>query len=375
MAVHPNNPDPRRRGSALLMVLILVAVTAVMCWAMLSETSIRADASAAASAAALASEHNADGMELAMHYLANPDESNEGTVNGINGPYWPGGVYSIDGTDVAITVTPEPGDVFLINASTTTNGITRSDQQRVQRETVFQPTHALQVRGNARLPHDWTITGGIKAVDNLTFTGTGPTYADPVVATNHTAYPDGSAPGPNAEDETSPQAHDVSLLNTNDYVYDGQTYSIEYHHDDVRDTTLGTSASNPLGVHRIGNNKTLDNVTVNGTIIGHDHIYIEGDVTINPADNMPALLTRKELRFEKDARFGVLGMVYVAEHLHGEDSAAVKIQGTLLIAAPRPDGLDDHWAGELEVIYDADAASVRDFSDVVTAQTTFKVLD
>ncbi|MEM6312852.1 MAG: hypothetical protein AAF743_02145 [Planctomycetota bacterium] len=368
-------PAHRQRGSALVLVLILVAATAVMCWAMLGESGLRAKAAATSSGAMAAAEHNDGGMQLALFYLANPDESDEGTVDGVNGPYWPGGTYTLDGTDVDVTVTPEAGDVFTVDVASTHNGVTRTDRKRVQRSRTFSVDAALQTAGKALLPDEWIVTGGIESPHQVEFHSGTYTYADLVVASNHYQYANSRVQDRTGRNDVVPDADNVAWLTASEYSFNGVVYDIDYRNNDIQNTTLGPTSDNPLGVYRIKNDKKLENVTIKGTLICRGQLDIDKDVTIDAAEGMPALVTKKNLNMTNDSRLGMRGLVYVGGKLEGTSTSAIRVQGALLIADAHTNGLDHLFDGALEVIYDAEASSARDFANDNREETRFEVLE
>ncbi|MEM6561832.1 MAG: hypothetical protein AAF656_09535, partial [Planctomycetota bacterium] len=318
---------------------------------------------------------NDGGMQLALFYLANPDESDEGTVDGVNGPYWPGGTYTLDGTDVDVTVTPEAGDVFTVDVASTHNGVTRTDRKRVQRSRTFGVNAALQTAGKALLPDEWVVTGGIESPHQVEFHSGTYTYADLVVASNHYQYANSRVQDRTGRNDVVPDADNVAWLTASEYSFNGVVYDIDYRNNDIQNTTLGPTSDNPLGVYRIKNDKKLENVTIKGTLICRGQLDIDKDVTIDAAEGMPALVTKKNLNMTNDSRLGMRGLVYVGGKLEGTSTSAIRVQGALLIADAHTNGLDHLFDGALEVIYDAEASSARDFANDNREETRFEVLE
>jgi len=343
-----NNSKIRpRRGMALVLVVCVMAVAAVLSYALLSTASIQATASNNGVAAAVAQAQAEAGVRLAMYYLLNPQYAPTLKVsNSVS--YWPGSnntsiTFSTTATpsaqmpgSVIVSVTPpinQQTDTYTVVSTGSSTGagigggvITRTITAQVELTYQIQQALALN-QATLSLGSGVNVSGSpnaIRAAGNLTLLS-GSNVSGAVTAAsvtqksgsvlNGTIY---SASGGSPAPSTSAVNHYAT------YLYQGNTYSAAALSSGT--LTSGTlpaynAASNPLNVFYYNGNITVTGaINFSGTLVAVNGNFIvqSAGSTITAYPTMPALVIDKSLEVKNaDESLTVNGAVYAATGLAG----------------------------------------------------------
>jgi hypothetical protein len=344
------NVKQNRRGIALILVVVVIALTSVMGYAMLSSSMLQKSVYGNAGRAAAADGLAESGVNLAMYYLTHPNSIPGG------GTYWAGtggadvALGSLTGTiNVAVTTAGTDGrtyEIVSIGKSGGTDSVSRTLRCRVQ-SNKYVVRHGALFNTIVTLPYNAIIEGDVATNGRLNLSTLG--LVSTVVngsgfATLYTANPkprDGFKPF-YATPVLAPATSDVNTYHT--YRYNGVTYSAEQllvaSLVGVQGVVTKTVSpgSNPLGVfYVIGNTALLDNVTIEGTLIVEGNLTIQGNnITITPREGMPALIVTGYMEVQQP--IGVAprtitlnGVTYIGNQLRGTGAAYSPINTTLNI--------------------------------------------
>lgn len=364
---HPcgENARSRRTGVALLAVLIVVAAASLMCWTMIGETSLRVDAARNKIAAQTAEDMADAGLDVALYYLRNPQESSEGTVPGPDGPYWPGGTYELDNGRMVATVQRQSANNYLVTSTVTSGGISRTRQATVRREQLYLPSHALQSRLPVSLPSTWDVAGGLRSIGNVAFRPNGSPYTDRVLAANGSSFLNGSTLDSSVPPElTCPDPTTLHFYTANTYVHNGVTYTATLLTTHQSNVTLGPTPTNPLGVYIATKHVDIDpNVVIRGTLVGRDILHLDATTVIIANAGMPALIAFDDVEIRNGADVGIRGAVYAAGVIGSEAGTRLKLQGALLMYQPKEQELVKSLKGQVELIYDDRSVRLTKFTN------------
>ena len=289
----------RRRGIALLLVVVVLALAAVLGFAMLSSASIRHAASGNTLKAASAEGLAESGIELACYYLVNPQNAAPSVPAG---SFWSGGNNITLGAGVPgsidVAVTQLSANKYkIVSTGKAENSIRRTMTAEVLVDGGFQVNHGAAFSGNALLTLNSKIYGDVQVKGLLTNLG----LIDGIVFSN--LLPGGTGlVGSILGLDASPTTHLPSpsaLRSFATYSYDGNTYSAVEITAVPAGTTLGPTAANPAGVYICRQPLYLyNNSRINGTLVLESGatLNISGSGTeIKAADGFPALIAKSDV--------------------------------------------------------------------------------
>lgn len=286
---------------------MVVAMSAVLGWAMLSDTTIQMQAHRSSSLAMQAQALAESGVNLGMYYLVNPWKA-PSLTNG----YWQGGSGYTLGPGV-----PGTFDVTVVRdvPSGSEYTITARGKMRDESGETLTRTIRTTVTANAGL----TINNAITAAKDVTLASNGRVWGNVRVNGKLTNYAliDGLMYG-RLFDIRVGSLLDAVLLRATDTVAvpllaSIQTYST-YPYTDGRvysrqtlltagigsgvSSKLGPTESNPAGIYYHNGIFTLSNdVEINGTLVVNGNLIINGsNIKITAQPGYPALIVTGEIR-------------------------------------------------------------------------------
>jgi hypothetical protein len=327
---------------ALVLVVCVMALAAVLSYALLATSSIQATASTNGAAAAVAEAQAEAGVKLAMYYLLNPQYA-PGLAVSNSVAYWPGSgdaavTFNTTATppaqmpgSVVVTVTPptnQQTSTYTVVATGSSAGagigggvITRTITAQVELTYQIQQAVGLNSLALGTLGTGLTITGSpyaIRASGTLTLNAgsniTGAISAANVNqglgVLNGTIY---SAPA-------SPPAPSTTTLNHYaTYLYQGNTYSaVALSSGTLTQATLPAFnvTQNPLNVFYFDGDITLAGpINFSGTLIAiNGNLIVQSSgSSITAMSTMPALVIDKSLEvLNSNQSLTVNGAVYAA---------------------------------------------------------------
>jgi hypothetical protein len=323
---------PRRRGIALLLVLLAMAVASILAYAMLSASALQATAGSNAVTAAAAEAQAESGIHLAAYYLANPNNApaSAGSWSASNITFGSSQSGTMPGS-VSVSVSPVVSETNYyevtatgsVPSATDDQPITRTITAQLQAIPFYQITGAGEFNTSVTIDSSATVTGDVSSSGSITnqgtLTGTPQTNVSP-------------APAPTSgtlTDYSQPYYYQGSLYYPGTVVATGGTY--------------GPTPTNPLGIYyNTGTLTVTGSMTVNGTLyVKGGSLIVKSTVTINPVGlsqltyNLPALVVDQYLETNGGNRsFTANGVVCAGSGvsaLLGSSSSSITINGALLV--------------------------------------------
>jgi Tfp pilus assembly protein PilX len=372
----------RRRGMALMLVLMAVATVGVMTYALCAATQMRTQIAASASVRVQAEHLAESGLNLAMYYLQNPTTSPVALVYGTSGNvHYPGEsplvIAGLPGS-LSTTVTNPSNGTFLITSTATLDGVvtTATATTKLDKSKTFDA--AVLMTGNPTLNSKVTIAGG--TITNGTLTLGGANLSGSIVALN------GASLGGSAATAATPTSYPVSLTHyLPTYFYDGKTCTAKSLQSNVLGVPLvdPNTTSNPANMWYVDSDVTffLTN-TFTGTLAVKNgkKLTLSGNLTITPLKpNMPALIADGNIVVSTSgAAVRTLqsnGVTYIGGTVSGTGlltNSKVNVNGVLL--APKGGWpFASSYTGQVNVTYDAARATVAAFADEIEQINTLRV--
>jgi len=333
-----------QRGFALLAVLIIVGVAVVLSFAVLSETSLKAQASKNAALAAQADALCDSGVNLAMYYLLNP--WNAPTLQ--NG-YWPGGSgislgASVSGAiDVTVVKDLSKTNEYVITAMgkpqpTSSSGLCHTAQARVRIQPGLKISRSISAVKAMTLSNGVTVNGDVACNGSLTNAAiiNGTAYSNGLVNTGLITT---IASILTVEPAVAPTATSIQQFATYAYA-DGRLYSrtaiTTASIGSGVNETPGPTASNPAGIYYYNGNLTLNNnVKISGTLVVTGNVILNGTgISITPQNGFPGLIVLGEFRTRAGKSMTIDGTTFVGKVVKPDGASsigtAITFNGALL---------------------------------------------
>lgn len=388
--VIPTRIRPRRRGIALVLVVLVMALAGIMAYAMLSASAVQATAAGNAVAAATARAQAESGIHLAMYYLLNPS----------NAPSAPPCVWSnitFATTQPAQTI---PGSVTIQVGSPTNNCypvvVTGSSGSSIGGGAVTRTiTAEICVGGSYLIQQAGAFNAAATLGPNSTFSSASANA--PAVAASGTITNDGQITGNisassvlgygtqtngtvSAAPAIQPAPASSTYVNdyTQPYIYQGATYSPTLIGPTISSAvSYGPSPSNPLGIYySSGNLAVSQQLTINGTLVVRGTLTNTSKIYVTPivstlSTNMPAVVIDQKLTVSGAGRIlNATGVVYIGNGISGTGStgtSSIIVNGALLDAGTPV----NNYSGQLSVTYNSAYTNIPGFvnSSTDSAQT------
>lgn len=377
------------RGVALVLVVTVLAITAVLGVAMLSASAVQARASQSGVLASQAQGLAESGVQLALYYLQYPTRAP--SVNRYG--YWGGennisldsAATGVPGT-VNVTVSRVARGLYDIVSTGTRLGVNGQAIQRtitveVQVSTGSQTGYAVAFANDTTVPDKATINGNVQANKKLTAQGKihGTVYYGTSAAASGSGLIDNSAVL--TDDNRWPLPTAANLRDYHTYWYKGKLYNADPILVSVlpSNTTLGPTSTNPAGIYyRAGGLTTGAYFTVNGTLlIDGGPLNINGNYNSITAQNgFPALVCRGDLIVKSTGPvrdLTVNGVTWMSGNIKSSGTVTgsmLRFHGSLMFASGNIDGA---YAAALVATYDPNAPMAPDM-DLSLPQMGSKVM-
>ncbi len=383
-----------RRGVVLILVLSLVAIATILSYGMLAAAAMEAQSAAHAAASIRAQAMAENGVNVAMHYLMNPQDSPVPLVKGGAGDWhYPGQANLSMGEDtVSVTVTnPQPA-VYRIRA------VGRSldaEGEICERELAVRVLgiSAWAARGAAQFSKNVQLAGNVTVNGNLVSAGSylgGGTVTGSILAANHTAHdgdPKWAAP-PLLPELAVPSFDSLNLVRAVSgdggwYIHNGQRGKVDYILTETLETPPTPSASNIGRVFVYAGSTPLvlagaAPATFDGTLlVTQADVQVKNAWTFTPQSGMPAMLLPGSMTLEADAAQLVAnGVVYLGDGFGTSHSLAVTpitVNGAFLSPRTSLSALASEIPGNVSFTFDPNKADVPDLTDQGTRYTRLQI--
>jgi cytoskeletal protein CcmA (bactofilin family) len=358
----------------MILVLIVVASASLMGWAVLASTSIGSQIASSAQTNLQRKYLAESGVELAIYYLQHPTASPVGltTSSDWGNLHYPG--------ETGIRLPPMPGTIdvkvesigngtYQVVSTGTLGGISQTITAEVVLKKKKTFTHAANFFGDVKLSSNITITGGVMALGS--------------VIANSASVVGEILSGSTEEDSlTRENVSDVQVSMTNFlpyYYVDGKRYKAKKISSSiVMGSLMDTDVvNNPYNVWYTDQNVTfrLTNV-VNGTIITNNaDLTIDGSLTVNSRNNLPAVVTDGDLIIKGSFRTVQLnGPTYVGKKIKGvgiTTGSKLVVNGTFI--TPTKNSLLESFHGKVNLTYDASKATISGVIDAIEEVSEIKI--
>jgi hypothetical protein len=340
-------PTKQRRGIALVLVIVAMAIVSTLGFAILSAASLQSSESESVLQSAQADELAESGVVVAMYYLQHPSNA-PSLVNGV----WPGATnmtITSGASGTATVAVTASGSQYAVQSTGNRTGGTMGSQSRslaavVNVSRTFTVNQALASNSNLTVPAGFVVTSGVSGVPAIATTGTLTVQSLAVVtgALSATTVSNQSTPATTQPAPTSsivPTTAQVNHYST--YTYNGTTYSATtISGSTISATTLGPTASNPAGVYLASSNLAVKgSVTINGTLVVQGGtLTVSGLLnTVTPKSGFPALVVDNTLQMSGiGSAMTANGVVWLgqgmsADSLHLTMASVLTVNGALLM--------------------------------------------
>lgn len=326
--------DSKRRGAALLVVLLIVITATILSVSFLSRSDVEM-ACGENMILRTGMDYLAEsGLEHARGLILNPQD--------VASEYWTG-----EASQQIIAGGDDYYDVGIVrSALDRCDYVITSDAYRLKDgERVGESSWTAQLRLDPAIAF-WT---GVSTAINQRITIDGDVYCNGTLSgdglIDGDVFAAGSVTATNIEGEKNEsvtsapvdwpgvEVTDLSLK----YYIDSVLYSVQQIADGNQSAvTFGPTSGNPAGVHYYNGSLRLDeNVIINGTLVVRDHLTIKGGANqITAAKNFPALVIGGQLLIEESAGLTVNGLVQSGQKIHIKGNTVnvdIEIVGGLFI--------------------------------------------
>jgi hypothetical protein len=364
MNSHPPTISVRRRGIAMVLVLMVVALATMMAWAVVASSNVGTQVTAAAGTQVQRKYLAESGLQLAMYYLQHPEASPVGLVYGPWGNvHYPGETNVQLGNmpgRVNITVTNTANGVFEISSTGTLEGDAQSASAVVHLDKYKTFSQATNFSGNITLGSNISITGGLLAVGSVV-TNSANLVGDLLTGADST-LPEGTL-----------TRYPLSMTHYLPYYFvNGKRYTAKR----ITGTTVLVTlldldvVNNPHNVWYTNQDVTFYLTTVlNGTVVTTNgkKITVAGTLTINPRSHLPALVSDGDLVISGNLRtLTSNGPTFIKNQIRGTGtttSSKVIINGVLVSSAA--DSLLNGFNGTVGVTLDSEKSTFKGVMDEV----------
>jgi hypothetical protein len=388
--ISPRRSRPRRgrsrSGIALAIVVTVMAVAAVLGYAMLSGSAVQAVASANAINNAIADAQAESGIHLAMYYLLNPTHAPG--YSSASGWYWTGAsniTFATSSTpattmpgSVTVTVSSAGSNLYTVTAVGSSGdawagggAVTRTITTTVQTLLGFSVQQAVGINSTLTYSSTMSFTGSPYALES---TGTVTLIAGTIhgnVAANVTNIGGVITGTTSAAPSIAPTPALAAVTDYRTYTYQGVSYTATQLGTTIAsNTSLGATASNPLGVYWINASQSPgyatigSNVNISGTLlVKNSYLSLNGSGnTITAQSGMPALVIDQQLQVKgTNEGLTVNGLLYAGAGIT-ESGLALGSNITVNGGYLSNTAAVTSYLGSLNVTYSSSTTSVPTFS-------------
>jgi Tfp pilus assembly protein PilX len=377
-----------RSGFALVLVMLLLAMSAVLGMSYLTSASVKLVSSGNLASAGRARYLAESGLQHAL-YVAKTDTGSLLSTkantpmgpfyaDGTSDPYW---FYAVQDANT-------PSRCLLV-AEATVRGV----KQRTSATVTLASGKPIQVKqgllinsGTARLPSSLVINGDIHSNRNLRNSAT--------IVGNVTVSGDVWEMGGTITGDVTEHADVVALPNLQwadytHYKFQGSTYIVPKTKVTTvrRDNPIcngGTvTPANPAGIVWLapawGDSVTLrGSVNIQGTLVIHGNLVLDGaNITITPQDGFPAIVTDGEVRITNRTRATINGLIKADTGITASPSAFTTAASSLTINGGLVSvntGFDRSLEGVQKINYTASKCQLYDVTATNSGQSELGVL-
>jgi hypothetical protein len=353
---------------ALLLVVAVLATSAVLGMAMLSGGALQVQAAKNEAQVVGARALAESGVSLAAYYLQYPGKAPVRNGEG----YWPGETgmslgASVPGT-VDVHVSRPSRNVYNVSSTGKAAGpsgelLSRTIVCQLQINPGFATRYAANFSADTVLPLSTTVWGDVQAAGKIT--NNGRIYGMAYWGTSATLGATGTWAGaaPLTSDTSVAVPTSTQLRDYRTYTYQGRTYQAGIISANTlgSGTTLGPTGDNPAGVYyRQGELSVGHYLTVNGTLIVDGQLSVTGGYgRITPADGFPGLIVKSNLQLKGSGSvrdLTVSGVTWLGGSITSTGYVATgwfRFNGSLLFGDNG--GVAGTFGGSVYVNYDATA--------------------
>ena len=373
----------RRRGVVLLLVLCALAVAGIIAYTVLATASLEAQSSAYARTALRAESMAESGVNLAMHYLLQPEDSPVALTTGAFGDkHYPGQSNIAMGDDsFSVSVVNVAAATYRIESTGKSrdsdgNICERKLQVRVVGVGEWKARGALHYANALQLAANVTVTGNVVTASTFNLGGvvTGLKLASNYLS--HSGDPSWE-PSPSPPEVAVPPFATLSLVravaeNEGWYVYNNTRCQVDYIFSSTLSSPPVASASNAGGVFvYLGSAPlTLGGAAAaqfNGTlIVKQANLVLSQSWTFSPKAKMPALLVSGTTSFSSGTgKLKVNGVYYCGNSFASSSSSTVNpvvVNGATLCATTSGSSFGSGVTGGISLVFDAAKADVPDLT-------------
>jgi hypothetical protein len=373
---------PRARGVVLMLVLSALVVAGILAYSILASAALDAQSSAHLRAAVEAESLAESGVNVAMHYLLQPQESPVALVQGLSGDWhYPGqGNVALGAGSFSVTVTNIAPAKYRIDASgraLDADGSTCERQLRVQVVGIneWKARGAGMFASALKMDPDMTINGDLLVHGN--FEGGG-VVTGVKRAANYVTGDPGWGPPPIAPELVVPPFSTLDLVQavtqrSGYYVYGNTRGRVDYIFFSPVLLPPIASVGNPGKVFVYNGSAPLllgglaaSNFT--GTLVlTKADLVISQTWTFNPMPQMPALLVAGKTSLNGASGKVTVNGVYYAGNGFGSSTTTVPdpvtVDGAFLSATSSGSTYGSSMAGALLFNFNDEKADVPDLTD------------
>jgi len=372
----------RRKGIALVLVVLVMAVATILAYAMLSGSAVQATAAGNAVAAATARAQAESGIHLAMFYILNPTDAPANFFNNTTSN------ITFATTSPAATI---PGSVTIVMGAPTNScypvtatgssgssmgggAVTRTITAEICAGSTYQINQAAAFNTAVTLGAADTFSSANSTSPALVSTGS--VLGSGVVSGNieassvslGTVQTNGSVSGAPTM-PSSPNTGTVANFAA-PYVYQGVQYNATQLGATVSSAvSYGPTPSNPLGIYYTTGPLTVSKaLTINGTLVVPGTLMsVNAAVNVTPVattltTNYPAIVVGSKLTLDGSAAsVNATGVVYVASGITGLSSTSatnVTVNGALMVTG----GGITNYSGKMSVTYNPAYTNIPNFA-------------
>ena len=371
---HRRTPRPRRRGIALLIVLVVIAMAAIFGTALLSSTAIQAQVGGNDARACAADYLAESGLQAGLYYLQYPQfmptawGSTPGYV--IKASSQTVGASALGNFDLEV-VQGSASDEYDITSTghSPVGAATKTAKAHLKVDRV-KPQGAAYFGGAIAIPLRTTMTGFVQANGSITNNSGNALSSTAVAPLPATAY---LAPSLTSVNYFGADAGGVYTTP------DGQTGHAQQLLS-APTSTPTAAADNPGKIFYYNGDLTLSsNVVIDGTlVVKNGSLTIRSNVTINATPGYPALIVERDVSmYRTSVQLAVSGVAWIGRNIvwtgPTNTGSQLKIYGALLMPAGATIG-QPYSGGANSVTYVSPIADISNMTKSLQPGLSVKVL-
>ena len=331
--MNKNSRKIKSQGTALLVVLFVVMAITVLSLGFVSRSDVELTCGNNMILRTQMDSLAESGLEHAKGLILNPQD--------IAAEYWTGATgqqfaAGDDYYDVNVSKLSECNYQITCNAYREKNGA-QIGRSSLQAQLRLDPCITYWQTVGQPIPSEVTINGDVYCGDNLTISGVinGDVYSANQITDS------GTVVGQKNESVATPPVNSPGLVYSDfdkNYYIGSTQYSVStVGTGELRDQTLGPTASNPAGIYyRNGNLRIFGNTNVIGMLVVKDDLQMEDgcNFSITAVKNFPALLVGHDIKIEDpNTTVTITGLAQVGHHIDMKNQvgSSIDVLGALYV--------------------------------------------